>query len=35
LKNGKYQKPLKKEAIDIPLPVPRLKNAFSAPEIGR
>jgi len=35
LKNGKYQKPLKTEAIDIPLPVPKLKNAFSAPEIGR
>jgi len=37
LKDRKYQKVelSEKETTNIPLPVPKLKNAFSAAEIGR
>jgi hypothetical protein len=35
LKDRKYQKLSKKETTNIPLPVPELKNAFSAADTGR
>jgi len=37
LKNRKYQKVElpENETTNIPLPVPKLKNAFSAPDTGR
>jgi hypothetical protein len=35
LENSKYQQILQSKKKKVPLPVPRLKNAFSAPEMGR